>query len=93
MSTIYVPSRGPDDWRRFLADPEKQWRRGFSARAAAYSWESVNRLPPEIEALFVTSGVQEFQKVCTRSVSRTNGSLILHTFWRSTALTGASANW
>jgi hypothetical protein len=63
MSTVYVPSRGPEDWQRFLADPEKQWRRGFSARTAAYSWESANGLPPEIEALFVTSGVEEFQKV------------------------------
>ena len=50
MSKVYVPSRGPDDWQRFLADPEKQWRRGFSARTAAYSWESANGLPPEIEA-------------------------------------------
>ena len=63
MSKVYVPSSGPDDWQRFLADPEKQWRRGFSARTVAYSWESQNGLPPEVEALFVNSGVDGFQEV------------------------------
>jgi hypothetical protein len=57
MSKVYVPSSGPDDWQRFLAEPEKQWRRGFSARTVAYSWESANGLPPEVEALFVKSEI------------------------------------
>ena len=63
MSKVYVPSSGPDDWQRFLADPEKQWRRGFSARTVAYSWESENGLPPEVEALFLNSGVDGFQAI------------------------------
>ncbi len=48
MSRIYVPSSGPDDWRALLADPTRQWRTGFSAQAAARSWEAANGLPPEI---------------------------------------------
>jgi hypothetical protein len=63
MSRVYVPSSGPDDWQQFLAEPEKQWRRGFSARTVAHSWESANGLPPEVEALFVNSGVDGFQEV------------------------------
>ncbi|MGD0575216.1 MAG: hypothetical protein ABSB61_07605 [Anaerolineales bacterium] len=63
MSKVYIPSSGPDDWQRFLAEPEKQWRRGFSARTVAYSWEAANGFPPEIEALFVNSGVNGFQEV------------------------------
>ena len=63
MSKVYVPSTGPNDWQQFLADPEKQWRRGFSARTAAYSWESALGLPSEVEALFVNSGIDGFQKV------------------------------
>ncbi len=63
MSKVYVPSSGPDDWRQFLAEPEKQWRRGFSARTVAHSWESANGLPPEVEALFVKSGIDGFQGV------------------------------
>ena len=29
---VYIPTTGPDDWQRFLADPAKQWRTGFSAK-------------------------------------------------------------
>src|SRR6266536_1174052 len=52
MSLILVPSRGPIDWRRLLADPTKQWRRRFSARTLAYAWERANGLPPEIRRAF-----------------------------------------
>lgn len=48
---IHVPSRGPDDWRRLLADPEKHWRTGYSARALAHSWEAASGVPPEIDTL------------------------------------------
>ncbi|QIE42383.1 hypothetical protein G5B39_10845 [Rhodobacteraceae bacterium SC52] len=51
MSKILVPSTGADDWRRFLADPGKQWKRGYSAMAAALSWEAANGVPREIEDL------------------------------------------
>jgi hypothetical protein len=51
MSKILTPSRGPDDWQQFLADPQKQWKRGYSAMAAALSWEAAQGLPPEIAAI------------------------------------------
>lgn len=51
MSNILIPSRGPDDWQQFLADPQKQWKRGYSAMAAALSWEAAQGLPPEIAAM------------------------------------------
>lgn len=35
MRRIFVPSRGADDWRQCLADPEKQWRDGYSAKCLA----------------------------------------------------------
>lgn len=52
MSRIYVPSSGPDSWRAFLADPEKQWRTGYSAKTLAYAWEAADGLPPEVARLF-----------------------------------------
>ncbi|WP_102226675.1 DUF6946 family protein [Acidimangrovimonas sediminis] len=55
MSRIYVPTRGLGDWRALLADPEKHWRAGYSAMAAARSWEAADGLPPEIAAMFVTN--------------------------------------
>ncbi|PYC47001.1 hypothetical protein DI396_12335 [Litorivita pollutaquae] len=51
MANILVPTTGATDWKRFLADPEKQWKRGYSAMAAALSWEAADALPPEIDAL------------------------------------------
>jgi len=37
MSKILIPSSGPDDWQQFLADSQKQWKRGYSAMGAALS--------------------------------------------------------
>ena len=52
MSRIYVPSSGPESWRAFLAEPEKHWKTGYSARALAHAWEDADGLPAEIAALF-----------------------------------------
>lgn len=51
MAKVYVPSTGVEDWKRFLANPETQWQRGYSAMAAALSWEAAQGLPPEISEL------------------------------------------
>lgn len=48
MPTIFVPSRGPGDWRALLAEPEKQWARGYSARTLAHCWEDSDAFPVEI---------------------------------------------
>lgn len=50
-SMILIPTRSPDDWRALLADPVKHWKPGFSAMAAARSWEAAKGLPPEVAAL------------------------------------------
>lgn len=49
---VYVPTRGPVDWRARLADPQKHWRQGYSAHAVAQAWERAAGLPPEIAQLF-----------------------------------------
>lgn len=49
--TIFVPSRGAEDWKALLASPERQWKHGFSAMSAALSWEGARGLPPEIATL------------------------------------------
>jgi Domain of unknown function (DUF6946) len=45
------PTHGAGDWQSGLADPEKQWRAGFSAMAAAQCWEDAQGLPVEIADL------------------------------------------
>jgi len=42
-------TEGPSDWRALLADPDKQWRPGYSAMAAAQSREA--GFPPEVAHL------------------------------------------
>jgi hypothetical protein len=48
MPRILAFTSGPQDWQALLAQPEKQWRTGFSARTLAHSWEAVDGFPPEI---------------------------------------------
>jgi hypothetical protein len=45
MTKIYLPSFGPTDWQRLLADPVKHWRVGYSAMALANCWEAAQGLP------------------------------------------------
>jgi hypothetical protein len=52
MARILVRTRSEDDWRSLLADPQKQWRAGYSAMAAARAWQAAQGWPPEIAALF-----------------------------------------
>lgn len=48
MSKILIPTSSPNDWKQFLADPEKQWKSGYSARSLAYCWEESGEMPLEI---------------------------------------------
>lgn len=48
MSKILIPSSGPNEWQRFLAKPDLQWRRGYSARTLAHSWEAAADIPDEV---------------------------------------------
>jgi hypothetical protein len=53
MRKIYVPTMGPESWQVLLADPEKQWKNGFSARTIAHCWDAADGLLPlEIAKLF-----------------------------------------
>jgi hypothetical protein len=51
MPRILLTS-GPDDWRKLLADPEKHWRSGYSARSLAHCWEAFDGFPPEVSKVF-----------------------------------------
>ena len=51
MKPFYMPTTSPDDWRQFLADPDKHWKSGFSAKELAYAWEQANGWPEEVRRL------------------------------------------
>lgn len=58
MDKLFVPSWGPTDWRRLLADPRAQWKPGKSALESAVAWESARNakdgLPDSVRALLAT---------------------------------------
>jgi hypothetical protein len=51
---LVIPTLGPTDWRRLLADPEKQWKPEKSALEMAVCWESARDtdrgIPAEVAA-------------------------------------------
>ena len=55
MNRLFVPTSGPGDWRRLLADPARQWVKGRSALELAVAWEGARKtdrgLPSAIEQL------------------------------------------
>jgi hypothetical protein len=55
VSRILHFTAGPQDWQALLADPQKHWRTGFSARTLAHCWEAARGLPPEVQAVFASS--------------------------------------
>jgi len=54
MSKIYIPAVSADQWAQFLADPVKHWRKGYSARTLAYSWQEANGFPIEVQRVLAT---------------------------------------
>lgn len=63
MKPFLVPTSGVLDWRKRLAEPEKQWRSGYSAMALAYAWEQAAGFPPEVSSLFAESGEPRFMMI------------------------------
>jgi hypothetical protein len=59
MSRIYIPSKKPEEWKQLLTDPEKHWKKGYSAYELAYRWQESNGLPEEIIKALSNSGFQE----------------------------------
>ena len=52
---ILRPTDGPDDWKQFLAEPDKHWKPGYSAHCLAHCWEGANGLPGAVRDAFRTA--------------------------------------
>lgn len=60
MGKFFVDGKetdGPEDWK--VLHPERHWKTGYSAKALAYSWETANGFPGEIEEVFGGSQFSE----------------------------------
>lgn len=60
---ILIPTKSITDWQSLLAEPEKQWRPGYSAKLTAQSWENAIGLPQEIASAFTRSGEDTFKHI------------------------------
>jgi uncharacterized protein DUF6946 len=63
LSKIYIPSTKPEDWQSLLADPEKHWRKGYSARALAYCWQDSNGFPACVNRAFRKTDIGLFHDI------------------------------
>lgn len=61
MGKYYVPTEGPEDWERLLADTDKHWKTGYGAKALAYCWEQSGGFPPSVQRVFSQSGLKLFE--------------------------------
>ena len=75
MSKIYLPSNGPEGWQSLLAEPDKHWCSGYSAKTLAHCWESSDgTLPPEIASLLKPLGAVELLLAIPEHKVRLRGS-------------------
>ncbi len=63
MNKFYIPINGPLSWKALLADPEKQWRKGYSARTLACCWEEAQGFPISVVDVFHSSRFELFHAV------------------------------
>ena len=63
MNKFYIPSKGPESWKEFLAEPDKQWKTGYSARSLAYCWEEAQGFPKSVVDVFQSSPYELFHSI------------------------------
>ena len=63
MSKFYIPASNPEDWQSLLADPDKHWKTGYSAKALAYCWQETDGFPAEIKKVFKNSSIAVFKDI------------------------------
>jgi len=63
VNKILIPTNKPEDWKSLLADPDKHWRTGYSAKALAYCWQEANDFPQRVKDVFQKSGIGLFQNI------------------------------
>ena len=61
MQVLNQEIKSLKDWQQLLADPEKHWRKGYSAYELAYSWMSSSGFPVSVDNVLGNSGFSEFK--------------------------------
>ncbi len=63
MNSIYIPAKSPEDWRLSLAEPDRQWKTGSSAKTLAYCWHAADGFPACVSKAFDNSGSATFRQI------------------------------
>jgi hypothetical protein len=63
MAKLYIPSKGPESWKEFFAEPDKQWKSGYSARSLVYCWEEAQGFPKSVVDVFQSSPFELFHSI------------------------------
>jgi len=63
MSRFFVPATSPEDWKSLLAEPDKHWREGYSAKLLADCWQGANDFPASVKRIFRNSEIRLFRDV------------------------------
>ena len=63
INRIFIPTTSPEDWKALLAQPDKQWRTGYSAKALAHCWEEAQGFPKSVEQVFSKTSHSPFKSI------------------------------
>jgi hypothetical protein len=63
MDKFFIPANDPEDWKQLLAEPDKQWKTGYSAKSLAYCWHKTTDFPRSVKRVFNDSGINIFQDI------------------------------
>jgi len=61
--SFFVKTSTPEDWKEQLAEPDKQWETGYSAKALAYCWEEAKGFPNSVKRVFQRSEYGVFKNI------------------------------
>ena len=61
--TFLRPINDAEEWRRLLAQPDKHWRTGYSAKALAYCWQEADGFPAVVKRVFKNSSIAVFKDI------------------------------
>ncbi len=60
---FFIPTSKPEDWKAFLAQPEKQWKDGYSAKELAESWQNALDFPKIVRSTLASSRIAEGKEI------------------------------
>jgi len=63
VNRIFIPTKSAEDWKALLAEPDKQWRTGYSAKALAQCWEEADGFPKSVERVFSKGPYSAFKGI------------------------------